>query len=136
MPSFIAKAPAERALVPGGHGGDVVPAAVGVGHADGDDRVLEGVVDAMDRRLQDALRERVPLISRITALTTAICSLRSRSAAKAIEFATAIESWPAKRVRYSRSSWTKGGAPGRRVALSTPKSGGLVLLVVHERART
>ena len=67
-----------------------------------------------------ASRERLPAISRMSVLTRASCSLRSRSAAKAIEFATAIDSWLAKRVRYSRSSLVKGGAPGRRLALSTP----------------
>ena len=43
-----------------------------------------------------------------------------RSAAKATELATAIDSWPAKRVRYSRSSSVKGCEPGRLVAFSTP----------------
>ncbi len=37
------------------HRGDAVGTGVGVGHGDGDDRVLEGLVDAVDRRLQDAL---------------------------------------------------------------------------------
>ena len=65
-------------------------------------------------------RDKSAADSRSTPLTSASWSLRSRSAAKATEFATAIESWPAKRVRYSRSSSVNGGEPGRRVAFSTP----------------
>ena len=57
-------------------------------------------------------RDSIAADSRSTALTSASCSLRSRSAPKATEFATAIESWPAKRVRYSRSSLVKGSDPG------------------------
>ena len=47
--------------------------------------------------------------------------LRSRSASKAMELATAMASWEAKRVRYSRSSGVKGGAPGRAGGVQDPE---------------
>jgi hypothetical protein len=67
-------------------------------------------------------RDRLPAISRTSELTSASCSLRSRSRVKATELAAAIESWLAKRVRYSRSSSVKGRPPAWRVAFSTPKT--------------
>ena len=96
-PPFMAKRPLSDRVVACATAAMRYPLASGSGHADGDDRVLEGLVDPVDRRLQDALALRGSRdLAHDRVDDGELLAPLPLRAAKAIEFATAIESWPAE----------------------------------------